>query len=441
VEPSSDDDLPPQPNRPQASEPETPDDADAQPAARRTSQRDLISRNGLVLRETFRPVVDAARRSTVSVFSGNRQIALGAIVDPSGLVVTKNSELEGPLECQLADGTRLAATVYGISESSDLALLKIDASSLPIVDWKDASDLAVGSWVVSPNVDDVLLGVVSTPTRQIKPSNGFMGVLLAEHDPGVRITGVTDDLPAERAGLRAGDVIVRVDGEVVDDRPELQDKIRGYRPGDRVKLTILRDDAELTLQIELADRQQADPNFRRSNLQNTMGGRLSGRRTDFPMAIQHDTVLEPAECGGPICDLTGRVIGLNIARSGRVSSLALPTAAVLPIIEQLKSGELAPAIVNKDRIAEISRLLDQLNLTIATAPDEATELEQELAELSTAEAEARAKLDEAMKALSDSTEAKLRIQLQLEQRRADLEQAQREKDQLERQRQKLVTGS
>jgi S1-C subfamily serine protease len=268
-----------------------------------------------------------------------------------------------------------------------------------------------------------------------------MGVLLAEHDPGVRITGVTDDLPAERAGLRAGDVIVRVDGEVVDDRPELQDKIRGYRPGDRVKLTILRDDAELTLQIELADRQQADPNFRRSNLQNTMGGRLSGRRTDFPMAIQHDTVLEPAECGGPICDLTGRVIGLNIARSGRVSSLALPTAAVLPIIEQLKSGELAPAIVNKDRIAEISRLLDQLNLTIATAPDEATELEQELAELSTAEAEARAKLDEAMKALSDSTEAKLRIQLQLEQRRADLEQAQREKDQLERQRQKLVTGS
>jgi serine protease Do len=52
--------------------------------------------------------------------------------------------------------------------------------------------------------------------------------------------------------------------------------------------------------------------------------------------LQHDTVLKPEECGGPIVNLDGKAIGINIARAGRVESYAIPSEAVLPILEELK---------------------------------------------------------------------------------------------------------
>ena len=51
--------------------------------------------------------------------------------------------------------------------------------------------------------------------------------------------------------------------------------------------------------------------------------------------IQHDTVLDPGECGGPIIDTSGRAIGINIARAGRVVSYALPSSLVIPAVESM----------------------------------------------------------------------------------------------------------
>ncbi|MEX2027294.1 MAG: S1C family serine protease, partial [Pirellulaceae bacterium] len=59
-------------------------------------------------------------------------------------------------------------------------------------------------------------------------------------------------------------------------------------------------------------------------------------------AIQHDTVLKPSECGGPIVDLSGKVVGINIARGGRVESYALPATLVRSLLPDLMSGKLNP---------------------------------------------------------------------------------------------------
>jgi serine protease Do len=80
----------------------------------------------------------------------------------------------------------------------------------------------------------------------------------------------------------------------------------------------------------------------RSQYQNNLGGELTRRRFGFPSALQHDTVLSPAECGGPIVDLEGRVVGFNIARAGRTESYALPVAEVNQRLVDLMSGRLAP---------------------------------------------------------------------------------------------------
>jgi serine protease Do len=73
-----------------------------------------------------------------------------------------------------------------------------------------------------------------------------------------------------------------------------------------------------------------------------MGGPISLRRTNFPNVLQHDTVLQPEQCGGPVVDLDGNVVGINIARAGRVESYAVPAETILALLPRLKSGELAP---------------------------------------------------------------------------------------------------
>jgi len=48
--------------------------------------------------------------------------------------------------------------------------------------------------------------------------------------------------------------------------------------------------------------------------------------------------LEPDECGGALVDLNGKAVGINIARAGRVSTYALPSSLVIPLIETMKQA-------------------------------------------------------------------------------------------------------
>ena len=73
-----------------------------------------------------------------------------------------------------------------------------------------------------------------------------------------------------------------------------------------------------------------------------MGSVLSNRRGGFPKILQHDTVIKPADCGGPLVDLDGKVVGINIARAGRSESYAIPSEAVRELLLPLMSGMLPP---------------------------------------------------------------------------------------------------
>ncbi|MDT3396229.1 trypsin-like peptidase domain-containing protein [Streptomyces sp. B1866] len=57
--------------------------------------------------------------------------------------------------------------------------------------------------------------------------------------------------PADRAGIEAGDVITQVDGVKVHSDQELIVRIRSHRPGDRLRLTLLRDGRERTIELTL----------------------------------------------------------------------------------------------------------------------------------------------------------------------------------------------
>jgi serine protease DegQ len=70
---------------------------------------------------------------------------------------------------------------------------------------------------------------------------------------GVLVLEVGDGTPAAKAGLRPGDVIVRLDDKPIDTVEDLFGELRQHRPGDRVTLTVVRDGREQQLTATLAD--------------------------------------------------------------------------------------------------------------------------------------------------------------------------------------------
>ncbi len=72
--------------------------------------------------------------------------------------------------------------------------------------------------------------------------------------PGVRLTGVRPGSPAEKAGLQAGDVVVRFAGTTIRNLDDLSLALRSKRPGDRVEFVYLRDGAELKAGATLGER-------------------------------------------------------------------------------------------------------------------------------------------------------------------------------------------
>jgi len=62
----------------------------------------------------------------------------------------------------------------------------------------------------------------------------------------------------------------------------------------------------------------------------------SARASGFPAVLQHDALLRPADCGGPLVDLSGKAIALNISRSSRTAAYSIPADVLLPILDKLK---------------------------------------------------------------------------------------------------------
>src|SRR5262249_13319836 len=71
---------------------------------------------------------------------------------------------------------------------------------------------------------------------------------------GVLVSGVEEDTPAGKAGLRAGDVIIAVDGKGIAERGDIGEALADKEPGDTVAVKIVRDGAEKTLNLDVAER-------------------------------------------------------------------------------------------------------------------------------------------------------------------------------------------
>jgi serine protease Do len=294
------------------------------------------------VRRAFRTTVDQTRPSTVRVLADGSHIALGAIVDKAGLVVTKASELRKPIACQLQDNKKYAAKIVAQDSDYDLALLRLEGDlpkELTPVRWREGDAPAIGSWLSTVDLaeDPAVIGVVSVAPREIEHQRGFLGVGLDETGNGPKINEVMVGSAAEAAGLKIGDVVTHVNGARVRRRMDMIRIVGKLRPGDTVRLRYSRDDEPADVSAKLGTPDIGGERASRFSRMNALGGKLSERRADFPSALQHDSVLKPNQCGGPLVDIDGTVAGINIARAGRTNSYAIPAAKVVELIQYWKN--------------------------------------------------------------------------------------------------------
>lgn len=116
------------------------------------------------------------RRQQQSPEAEQRQTGLGSgvILSSDGYIVSNNHVVDGAerLEVTLNDNRTFNATVVGTDETTDLALLKIDATDLHVIPMGDSENLRLGEWVLAVGnpfglTSSVTAGIVSAKGRNI----------------------------------------------------------------------------------------------------------------------------------------------------------------------------------------------------------------------------------------------------------------------------------
>jgi serine protease Do len=273
-----------------------------------------------------------------------RSLGSGFIINASGYILTNNHVVDKATEIhvKLADGRDLMATVAGRDPKTDLTLLKIDATGLPVIPLGDSGKLEVGAPVMAIGnpfglEQTVTTGIVSATGRvigegpyddfvqtdaSINPGNsggplinaegqavgintaifsqsggsvgigfaipinsakpvvtqlaatghverGWLGVAIQSVTPelakgfglanaqGALVASVVDGSPAQKAGLKTGDVIIEYNGRKVARSEDLPRAVAGTPVGRDVPVAVLREGKPMTLTARIA--QLAEP--------------------------------------------------------------------------------------------------------------------------------------------------------------------------------------
>lgn len=278
------------------------------------------------------PVMKKNPGVTALVTVDGKLAALGTVISANGRILTKNAETdEGKLAVKLG-GEEYEAKVLKRFPQRDLALLKIEAKNLRSVRFQ-IEEPELGSILTASGAESEPLGIglLSVPGRAMSKV-GFIGIQAAEGEAGVLIARLVSGGAAEQAGLKENDVITSLDNEKVEDPISFGGLIRGRKAGEDVRVGYLRNGEPGELKVTLKERKirdsvQDDPRMKLSL------GRLSEKTGGYPDVIQHDIPLPPELCGGPLFNLNGKCIGVNVSRAGRTKTYAIPADEIVELLE------------------------------------------------------------------------------------------------------------
>lgn len=288
-----------------------------------------LRKNGDTVVAAFEEQRAVLQRCSAVLKDGRKEVAYGVVVSADGYILTKASEIENVSGLTVTvDAARFSdARVVAIDPVWDVALVKVEAQGLQPVTYASNGDLPQGTWVVANGVTSLtkrraLVGIISAKPREISAGGGTaLGIVLKEDAKILEIDSINEKSGAHAAGLLKGDVIVSVDGKKVGKMEELAEALKDRKAGTTVKVTYKRKGKEQTVDVRLVARGEISDEKSRND---EMSGEFSKRRTGFPRIIQHDILGRKDSVGGPLLDLNGHCVGMNIARADRAQSFAIP---------------------------------------------------------------------------------------------------------------------
>ncbi|MFP6879069.1 MAG: S1C family serine protease [Roseibacillus sp.] len=351
-----------------------------------TKDRAKLIKQAGQLFQALEPVVAKISHGAVEVRVWRKRVGFGTVVE-TGKVLAKWSEVKRDvrsLSCRTGAGEWLPAKVVGIYRDADLAVLKVEGMKAKPLVLGDEDNLRVGSFLAlaRPDGEAAAMGIVSVLPRSLRESDrAFLGILmdLEFSGPGVRIRRVQPDTGAAASGLKDGDVITKVMNREVNGNFELSSVLQRLEPGQTVRIGYRRGKERKLAEVKLGGR--PDPRripYSRMERMNNMGGhRYSDVKDGFRDVIQSDMQLAPEDCGAPVIDLDGRVIGIAVARAGRIKTFIIPASSVRGLLAtkpaQLRLDELAgrarsverevpldPFEVMRRKMEEMRRLMEEI---------------------------------------------------------------------------------
>jgi serine protease Do len=328
----------------------------------RISLRDL-STSFEELAERVRPAVvqifstgyatseDTESTNASSLLSTQRSTGSGVILSPDGYIVTNNHVVAGARKIEVrvpgrAQDSTMLAKLVGVDRETDLAVIKVERTNLPVLPLGDSNNLHQGQVVLAFGnplglEGSVSMGIISSIARRLKaddsnvyvqtdapinpgnsggplvdtegrvigintfiltqsggseglgfavPSNlvlntyeqirkdghvhrGQIGVvaqtitpamakgLRLPQDWGVIAADVLPDGPADKAGLKAGDIIVSLNARSMEDAPQLETGIYRLKLDQQVELAVLRDGKTLNFSFPVSERDDDPQRF------------------------------------------------------------------------------------------------------------------------------------------------------------------------------------
>lgn len=154
-----------------------------------------------------------------------------------------------------------------------------------------------------------------------KDSDAWLGVYMQNIDKdmaeafdlktekGVLVDDVVDDSPAKDAGIKRGDVIVKLDDEEIDNSDDLSNAVAKHDPGDKVTVAVLRDGKERTYDVELGKNRTMDYTYSF----HTPSGNRSGRSGNYTWSFFGD---EGGYLGVSTIELSDQLADYFGAKSG-----------------------------------------------------------------------------------------------------------------------------
>jgi hypothetical protein len=332
----------------------------------RPDERRIVDAQSLEFNKALEPVVADAAKSTVRVWARvrgeDRVLAYGTVVGDGSSILTKWSEIDRfvdglVIKGEYGEGAK--AEVTGVFTEEDLALLSIPQEAVESENITPAefhiSDLSLGRFLVAvrPDAKPGAFGVVGVLERNLRETDkAHLGIMadFQYRGEGVRIANVQPEYGAAEAGLRSGDVILRVNDREISGLQELKNALSGNSPGDKVTLRIETAGKERDVEVLLSNRpvigQFAGG---RLNAMERMGGELNRIRDSFSRVVQSDMKIQADQIGGPVVDLEGRVVGITMARADRTRTYIMGSEAVVDLLKK-KTDTVAEARTKTEKL-------------------------------------------------------------------------------------------